>query len=248
MSAFRFRNKRTHTYIIYIWYRYTNFGYIPMATNWPCPHVRSPCSPGAVPRCHKDKGVAPMLHPTVVDHHAQQGEDLWRWNALIFVDVFGRMVVLKPWKCRKTDGFINWKKVGFLMISFTFFSLEFWDVEWKPRPSLTLCSVYGTFSCQMTMSFSAQCICWFMCLIWRQRVILTNCKRDKTDPLHARYDRKLWLQTKLFFDDAMTDKEPMNAGVMTFTFLHTRMCIYSYPHIDIQLVHTYLYQINQQSV
>ena len=51
-----------------------------------------------------------------------------------------------------------------------------------------------------------------------------------------------------FFDDAMTDKEPMNAGVITFTFLHTRMCIHSYPHIDIQLVHTYLYQINQQSV
>ena len=201
-----------------------------MATNWPCPHVRSPCSPGAAPRCHKDKGVAPMLHPTVVDHHAQQGEDLWRWNAPFVVDVFG-----------KNDGFIDWKKLVFGWFP-SHFSLEFWDVEWTPWPSLThMCSVYGTFSCQMTMSCSAQCICWYMCHTWRQRVILNNCKRDKTDPLHARYDRKLWLPTKLFFDDAMTDKEPMNTGVITFTFLHTRMCIYSYPHIIRYTTCTYLY-------
>ena len=81
MSAFRFRNKHTHIYIYDI---DTLILDISMATNWPCPHVRSPCSPGAAPRCHKDKGVAPMLHPTVVDHHAQQGEDLWRWNAPFF--------------------------------------------------------------------------------------------------------------------------------------------------------------------
>lgn len=149
------------------------------------------------------------------------------------LDVFkGEWWCWNPWlnvgKIWKNDGFIGkrWFSDDFLYI----FSLEVWDVEWKPWPSLThMCSVYGTFSCQMTMSFSAQCICWYMCLTWRKRVILNNCKRDKTDPLHARYDRKLWLPPKLFFDDAMTDKEPMNAGVITFTFLqHVYIFISTY--------------------